>query len=313
MPNVHDSPAGAVVIDAEELKRTRDALDAALRELSFHMENSPLAMVEWTHEVKVKRWSRQAEIIFGWHAEEVIGKGYQEFGLLHPGDEETVRAGARELLDGHALRNRMLSRNITKDGRHIYCEWYNSAYMNDDGKIVSILSLAQDVTLRIEAEEQLKHLAVHDALTGLPNRQSLVARLEHAVTRGKRTGEVLAVLFIDLNRFKPVNDQYGHAVGDQLLKQAAERLKACVRDADTVARLGGDEFVVLLETDVTHVTPAFTAQRIDESLSHEYQIDGHSIPGSASIGISLFPDDGEEANMLLARADAAMYQAKHRE
>lgn len=293
------------------LKQAEQKLDRTLIELSFHIENSPLAMVEWSGDIVINRWSPQAEKLFGWQADEVVGRRPTEIGLVHPDSLDTIRAITRELVEGKARRNRMLAKNMTRDGRTISCEWYNSALSDADGKLVSILSLAQDVTLRIEAEEQLRHAAVHDALTGLPNRQSWTARLEHAVLRARRSGDLLALLFIDLDKFKAVNDQYGHHVGDELLKQVAERLRTCVREADTVGRLGGDEFVVLLETHVTRVTPAYTAQRIDEALSRDYLIGDRRIEGGASIGVSLFPDDGDDADKLLARADAAMYRAKH--
>src|SRR5205823_5732960 len=141
---------------------------------------------------------------------------------------EMVRALTRELTEGRARRNRMLARNITRDGRVIWCEWYNSAFFDDQGKLASILSLAEDVTARIDAEEQLRQAAVHDALTGLPNRNSLAARLEHAIMRVNRSGDRLALLFIDLDRFKKVNDTLGHAAGDEVLRQVAGRIRACV-------------------------------------------------------------------------------------
>ncbi len=138
-----------------------------------------------------------------------------------------------------------------------------------------------------------------------------MVRLENAVTLARRNNELLALLFIDLDKFKPVNDEHGHATGDKLLQAVAERLRPCVRESDTLARLGGDEFVVLLQSDVSRVTPAFTAQRIAEALQAPYSIDGHEITIGASIGISLFPDDADDADRLLARADAAMYRVKH--
>src|SRR5438309_1523070 len=139
-----------------------------------------LGVVEWSADIRVKRWSPQAETIFGWPVEEVLGKKSSEIGLVHPDSLEMIRGLTRELTEGRARRNRMLARNITRDGRVIWCEWYNSAFFDDQGKLASILSLAEDVTARIDAEEQLRQAAVHDALTGLPNRNSLAARPEHA-------------------------------------------------------------------------------------------------------------------------------------
>ena len=313
----HRNARGEVVgffscaLEVSELKRTHDALGRALAELATHMENTPLAVVEWTAEIRVKRWSPQAEGIFGWRADEVLGKKPSEFGLVHPDSLETVRALTRELAQGHAPRNRMFARNVTKDGRVIWCEWYNSAFFDQDGKLASILSLAEDVTSRVDAEEQLRQAAVHDALTGLPNRNSLAARLEHAIVRVNRSGDRLALLFIDLDRFKKVNDTLGHAAGDEVLRQAAARIRACVREVDTVARLGGDEFVVLLETDVRPDTPGIIGERVREAFGSPFEWKGTEVRCGASIGVSLYPDHARDPAALLASADEAMYRVKH--
>jgi diguanylate cyclase (GGDEF)-like protein/PAS domain S-box-containing protein len=313
----HRDAAGKVIgffscaLEVEELKRTHDALGRALDELATHIENTPLAVVEWSADMRVKRWSPQAEAIFGWSVDEVLGKGSREIGMLHPDSFEVTRAVTRELTEGRARRNRLLSRNYTKDGRAIWCEWYNSAFFDANGKLASILSLAEDITARVDAEEQLRQAAVHDALTGLPNRNSLAARLEHAILRVNRSGDRLALLFIDLDRFKKVNDTLGHAAGDEVLRQAAARIRACVREVDTVARLGGDEFVVLLETDVRPDTPGIIGERIRAAFGSPFDWKGTEVRCGASIGVSLYPDHARDPAELLASADAAMYRVKH--
>ncbi len=292
-----------------ELRRTHDALNRAMQELASHMENSPLAVVEWSADIEIRRWSPQAEAIFGWTAAEAIGARPPGFPLVHPDSVENIRALTMELRGG-AKRNRMLAHNLTKDGRAIWCEWYNSAFFDAEGRLLSILSLAQDVTARVEAEEQLRQAAVHDALTGLPNRNSLAARLEHAIVRVNRSGDRLALLFIDLDRFKKVNDTLGHAAGDEVLRQAAARIRACVREADTVARLGGDEFVVLLESDVRADTPSIIGERVRDSFNAPFQWKGTEVRCGASVGVSLYPDHARDPAQLLASADEAMYRAK---
>jgi diguanylate cyclase (GGDEF)-like protein len=204
----------------------------------------------------------------------------------------------------------MLARNVTKDGRAIWCQWYNSAVYDDEGRLASILSLAEDVTARMDAEEQLRQAAVHDALTGLPNRNSLAARLEHAIMRVNRSGDRLALLFIDLDRFKKVNDTLGHAAGDEVLRQAAARIRACVREVDTVARLGGDEFVVLLETDVRPDTPGIIGERVRAGFNSPFDWKGTEVRCGASLGVSLYPDHARDSAALLASADEAMYREK---
>ena len=297
-------------LEVNELQRTHDALRRALEELASHMENTPLAVVEWSADIRVKRWSPQAEAIFGWKADEVMGKKPSEFGLVHGDSLEHIRGLTRELVEGRAKRNRMLARNVTRDGRSIWAQWYNSAFFDEKGKLASILSMAEDVTARVDAEEQLRQAAVLDALTGLPNRNSLAARLEHAIMRVNRSGDRLALLFIDLDRFKKVNDTLGHAAGDEVLRQAGARIRASVREVDTVARLGGDEFVVLLETDVRADTPGLIGERIRAGFGSPFDWKGTEVRCGASIGVSLYPDHARDPAALLASADEAMYREK---
>jgi len=185
------------------------------------------------------------------------------------------------------------------------------AFSDAEGRTLSILAMAEDVTARVETLEQLQQAAVHDALTGLPNRNSLAARLEHAIRRVTRTGERLALLFIDLDRFKKVNDTLGHAAGDEVLRQSAARIRACVRDGDSLARLGGDEFVVLLENDVSPDVPGIIGERIRKAFESPFDWHGTDVRCGASIGVSLYPDHAGDPATLLASADEAMYRVKN--
>jgi diguanylate cyclase (GGDEF)-like protein/PAS domain S-box-containing protein len=297
-------------LEVNELKRTHDALGHALEEIATHMENTPLAVVEFSAERRIKRWSPQAEAIFGYTAAQVLDRKPTDLGLVHAESLQMVRDLADEMIQGRAKRNRGLIRGVTRDGRQIWCEWYNSAFFEADGSLVSILSLVADVTARVEAEEQLKQAAVNDALTGLPNRNSLAARLEHAIVRVNRSGDRLALLFIDLDRFKKVNDTLGHAAGDEVLRQAAARIRACVREVDTVARLGGDEFVVLLETDVRPDTPGIIGERIRAAFGSPFDWKATEVNCGASVGVSLYPDHARDPASLLESADEAMYRVK---
>ncbi|MGA7617047.1 MAG: EAL domain-containing protein [Thermoanaerobaculia bacterium] len=170
--------------------------------------------------------------------------------------------------------------------------------------------VVRDITERTYAEEQIKHLAYHDVLTSLPNRLLFKDRLSVAIAQAQRTGRKVAVLFLDLDHFKKINDSVGHNVGDQLLQHVASRIQACIRESDTVARFGGDEFTVLLSTLTRADDAVFIATKILESIRHPFHLSGKETFISTSIGISVHPDDGEDAETLIKNADTAMYQAK---
>jgi diguanylate cyclase (GGDEF)-like protein/PAS domain S-box-containing protein len=177
----------------------------------------------------------------------------------------------------------------------------------------------RDITVRrrveaqlLEKQQHLDHLAHHDQLTGLPNRLFLAAHLPGAIAEAKRTGSMLAVLFLDLDRFKHINDSRGHETGDKLLKAVAQRIRATTRTDDIVVRMGGDEFIVVLKTVATAEQINETASRITEALVAPVLIDGRSLVTTASIGVSLFPRDGSTMGELLRQSDTAMYQAKDR-
>ncbi|MGA7350279.1 MAG: sensor domain-containing diguanylate cyclase [Acidobacteriaceae bacterium] len=184
------------------------------------------------------------------------------------------------------------------------------AVVDPAGKVVLFEGTAEDITDRKAAEAQVNFLAYHDALTGLPNRALFMDRLESALASARRRGEKLAVLFLDLDRFKNINDSLGHSIGDQLLKVVAERLKESVREQDTVARLGGDEFLIMLSGADYAVDPALAAHRLMNAMTRPFIVQGHMLSTSCSIGVCVFPDRGEDGETLIKNADAAMYCAK---
>jgi diguanylate cyclase (GGDEF)-like protein len=186
---------------------------------------------------------------------------------------------------------------------------YISVVRPSDGKFATIFD---DITERKRAEQQVQHLAYSDTLTGLPNRALLMHQLRDALARCERDGTQLAVLFLDLDRFKPINDTMGHAVGDELLKAVAQRLRNAVRRSDTVSRLGGDEFVVVLGGIRGHREATRAAQEILDRIAEPFVCDQHEIFSSMSIGIAIYPADGRDAGTLLKSADMAMYVAKQR-
>ena len=176
--------------------------------------------------------------------------------------------------------------------------------------MAGIVAIHSDVSEHVRTERRLSHLAHHDALTGLPNRLLFQDRLQSALALSRRNQWLLAVMFVDLDRFKTINDTLGHEVGDRLLQEAARRLQKSVRDCDTVCRMGGDEFALVLPELGDMNEAAQVPQRIVDSLRAPLRIDGHELEVTASIGIALFPADADEPDALVRHADAAMYQAK---
>ncbi len=197
-----------------------------------------------------------------------------------------------------------------KDGES-YAVWLGANAVRDDARAISnYVVVFSDITRLKQAEEHLYQLAYRDTLTGLPNRVLFRERLQHVLLQAARSGSRVALMFLDLDRFKLINDTLGHDLGDRLLKQVAARLVASVRESDTVARLGGDEFTVILEQIEQGLDTAVVAQKVVRDLSRPYDVEGHEIYASVSIGISVFPEDADAAPVLLKNADTAMYRAK---
>lgn len=194
----------------------------------------------------------------------------------------------------------------------IWTESKINPIVDELGNVSKLLFVTRDITDRKQSEELIHHLAYHDALTDLPNRRMYTQHLSREIMQAKRFQSNLAVLFLDLDRFKDVNDSFGHDVGDLLLVEAANRLKACLRPNDVAARLGGDEFTVLLSQLTDREEAAALANRIMEALQRPFILQDHSFNVSCSIGIALYPQDGDNADDLLKRADTALYTVKSR-
>ena len=202
--------------------------------------------------------------------------------------------------------------NRRKNGQ-IYPTWLTlSSVRNASGEITNYVGISQDITVRKEAEQRLAYLANHDALTGLPNRTLFNDRLNHALAHGERYKQGLAILFLDLDRFKVINDTLGHDIGDQLLQNLAQRLTKSLRGSDTVARWGGDEFTILVDELDSPQDAVAVARRVLDVLTEPFLLNGHEIFVTGSIGITLYPKDGRDAQVLLSNADAAMYRAKEK-
>lgn len=202
--------------------------------------------------------------------------------------------------------------NRRKNGEVYLQELSISAVVDDSNQVKNYVGIFADITSRKDREEHLEYLATHDSLTELPNRALFYDRLNHALTRAQRSQCLVAVMFLDLDGFKEVNDTYGHALGDRLLRAVANRLQACVRQSDTMARLGGDEFAGLIEELTSLAGATIVAQNLIEALQEPFLIDTIELSTTGSIGVSVYPIDGGNADLLLRKADVAMYRAKSR-
>jgi len=181
----------------------------------------------------------------------------------------------------------------------------------EDGSIYALCGISTDISERKDTEEHMQHMAQYDALTHLPNRALFSDRLQQAITAAERNSTRLALMFIDLDRFKPVNDTFGHAVGDLLLKDVALRIQDCLRESDTVARIGGDEFVVLLPVIESEQDAGKVGKKILDALKQPFELAGHTLKIGSSIGVAVYPDHGSEEKLLVRSADIAMYHAKN--
>jgi len=243
--------------------------------------------------------------LLGYTADEM--RGASLFSFVDDEGRAAIAANAQQQRQG--IKGQQDVKFLRKDGRALWTLVSAAALVDADGRYVGTLAMVVDITERIGAEEALRHQALHDALTDLPNRTLLQDRLAQALRSAQRDGHPLALLLLDIDRFKEVNDTFGHAAGDRLLRQVGRRLRRVVRAADTVARLGGDEFAVLLPaTDTGGATTA--AEKIRRALEQPVGRGGYRVSAEASIGIALYPAHGAEAATLLQHADVAMYAAK---
>jgi diguanylate cyclase (GGDEF)-like protein/PAS domain S-box-containing protein len=246
--------------------------------------------------------------IVGYTQREILKLRYQD--LTHPDDLPYDVDLGKRMMAGEVHEQSREKRYRHKDGHYIWVNLTSSLVWDSSGQPKYYSTVVEDISRRKQVEGELLHLANHDALTGLPNRSLLLDRLSQAIAYANRLGGEVAVLLIDLDRFKNINDSLGHDVGDTIITEVSLRLLSRVRDGDTVARWGGDEFVVVLGDVAREDAVANFAQKLLETLSQPLMIEEHELYPAGSIGISLYPKDGDSPSMLLKNADTAMYRAK---
>ncbi len=291
----------------ENLKKTtvsKGYVDNIIRNMSG-------ALVVLQPDMKIQTINQNAIELFGYREEELLGQ--QPGFLFSPAadtDGEMSAAKIPSIITGGAVKN-LNTTCRTVSGRLFPAHFSGSSMYNDAYELQGIICVFIDVTELKNAEKKLKEMAHYDGLTGLANRNLFFQRLDHAVRDAKRHNRFFALLYLDLDKFKPINDTLGHDVGDLVLKEVANRLQKCVRSDDTVARMGGDEFIVLLSALKETEDAEGIAKKIIQKILVPFQVKNSSYNLGISIGISMFPDDGDNTEILIALADAAMYRAKN--
>ncbi len=281
------------------LKVTERAMSACVNAIVITRHEGERNLIEYVNPAFTK--------ITGYSLEEALGRdpGFMRAGRLD--QEERARIGAA-IRGGQSVRT--VLRNTRRNGEIFWNNLRIDPVMGADGKVTHYVGVIDDITEARQNEEQLRHLATHDPLTGLPNRATLHDRLQSSIERALRDRDCVAVVYLDLDNFKAINDTFGHAAGDVVLKMVADRLASSVRAGDTVSRIGGDEFVAVINDcqGVDHMGEL--VKRIHHNAIEPILISGREVLPGVSIGVSLFPHDGGDSAAILRAADAAMYRAK---
>ncbi len=301
------------ITNITERRRIEDALRESEEKFRNLAENSSDAIWRMDTNFRFTYISPADERMRGFRQDEVVGTTI--WGLLKPEGVEHVRRMYKERRE--AERNGIPSGAVRfeleqkrKDGSWLWTEVNVVPHRDRNGKLVGYHGVTRDISERKRAAERIEHMARHDPLTDLPNRALFSDRLDVALSLAKRNGTRLALMFVDLDKFKPVNDTFGHAMGDILLREAARRMRDCIRASDTIGRIGGDEFVVLLPVVEKPNDAIVVADKLREALAPPFEIDGRRIEVSCSVGIAIAPDDGRDEIELAKNADSAMYLAK---
>ena len=293
----------------EDLRRSEASLAEAQRMTQQLIEALPIPIFFKGTDGRYLGVNKAWEAYFSTPREAFLGKSVHD---LYPGN--------REVADRlHAMDQELWARPgtqvyetsiTTPDGKQHEAIYYKATFTRADGSVAGLIGTIIDITERKQAEARVLHLAHYDELTGLPNRTMFHQRVGHALAQARRSGKELAILFIDLDHFKKINDTLGHEAGDRALKLIAERLRGCLRESDTVGRLGGDEFVVLIEELPRSESVAEVATKILAAVARPFPLDAGEYQLTASIGISTYPGDSEDMQGLMKNADISMYRAK---
>jgi len=295
-----------LLLVAQDITERKKA-ETQMQKLSRALEQTADAVLITDRDGVIEYVNPAFERVSGYTFAETVGRqpNLLKSGRQGPGFHENLW---KTILAGEVFNDVLINRR--KDGSLYYEEKTITPIKDADGRVTHFVATGKDITERMQTQERLAFMAQHDPLTELPNRALLLDRLKQSLAGARWRERRVGVLFVDLDRFKTINDTLGHEVGDRLLQQLAERFQRSVRDGDTVARFGGDEFVILLDDVASEDDVAGVAQKVLQALAPPFRVDGQTLYVTASIGVSLFPNDGENASTLLRNADIAMYRAK---
>ena len=301
----------AFIRDISDRKQMEENLRESEERWKFALEVSGDGMWDWNLNTNEVLFSRRMKEMLGVQGADGKGRLEDWEACIHPEDKAHVIAEISACIDGSKPSYVSEYRLCCSEG---CSKWILArglpVSLTPEGKVSRIIVTHTDITELKAVEEHERHLAQHDVLTNLPNRSLFSDRLQQALAAAKREKRQLAVLFLDLDKFKPVNDSFGHAVGDLMLKEVAQRMQDSVRESDTVARIGGDEFVILLPVIEQEQDALLVAEKIRFALNQPFALAGESLYISSSTGIAIYPEHGTEELQLSKNADAAMYYAK---
>lgn len=313
-----------------DLPRMRQALEKSARNLNFEkslarshtmmqtiIDEIPHPILYIELDMSVSMMNKAAKELGGEGAHAVLPKCYTISDQTNGGCSEKSHPCPIEYVRKTKKPSTLRHTHTDKNGKKHHTDVHARPILDQDGSVIAYLEIRHDISAYLDIQNQLvqeakklTHISMHDALTHLPNRRLLADRINHAIHRKSRSGGKFALFFIDLDHFKNINDSLGHLIGDQLLIQVAKRIQKITRKGDTIARNGGDEFVLLIDNGTSETHYAAIAEKILELFKAPFLIHGAEISSACSIGISIFPQDGQNAESLLNHADAAMYASK---
>lgn len=301
----------AISAIAFRLGRLCRELRASEERWQFALESAGDGVWDWNVQTDEVVFSRRYKEMYGFTDTDIVNGEMAWKQRIHPEDRERVARDVHAYLEGKTASYVNEHRVCCKDGSIKWALARGMVVSRDaHGRPLRMIGTHVDITERKAMEEQMRQMAHYDPLTGLPNRSLIADRIQQTLALARRDQSLFALMFLDLDKFKPINDTLGHEVGDLLLKEVAQKLRLSIRASDTVARIGGDEFVVLLPSIEQELDAKVVAEKILHALNQPFQLSDHTLNISTSIGIAVYPLHGDDEKLLLINADIAMYHAK---